>query len=520
MKKEFRKLLKKKDRKEVIETFCLFIFLFCIIFVFLLRSPLHIWTGFDTSVDSSVYKTIALMMDKGYMPYRDTFDHKGPLIYIFNWLGNRISRYRGVWVIEFITLFVTFFCIYKIARLKCKKVHSCIILLVSTTPLFTYFEGGNLTEEYAMPFITITLYFFLDYLINEKVNMFRVVCTGVCLGGVFLLRVNMIAVWLVFCIAIFLKCISEKEYLRAERFTVYFILGFLGILVPVLVWLFINDSLQDFWDDYIKFNIAYISLSAEKTCFAEKWHAFFAFLDDQIVIIAVAISIYMYKVIDKILYGIYTCYLFVTLFMIALSGMVFPHYGMILIPAVAFPIASMFALIDENFIGVAKKVTNIVIVIYCLGIVNRTDWLDLTGSLIRTYNARYTDHCPGVTKTVCDIIKENTTIEDKISVYGNWDIIYVRSDRVHATKYSYQDPVGTVVPDIMEKYWDELKMEIPRVIVVQKEHCDDDILEFVEVYEYDMVYAQVPDSLNDGAIVYVRQKTENSSSKPKAVSEK
>lgn len=36
-------------------------------FIFLLNSPLHVWRRASSDVDSSVFKTIALMMDKGYM---------------------------------------------------------------------------------------------------------------------------------------------------------------------------------------------------------------------------------------------------------------------------------------------------------------------------------------------------------------------------------------------------------------------------------------------------------------------
>ena len=40
-------------------------------FIFLLNSPLHPWVGGDTDIDSSVFRTVSLMMRNGYMPYRD-----------------------------------------------------------------------------------------------------------------------------------------------------------------------------------------------------------------------------------------------------------------------------------------------------------------------------------------------------------------------------------------------------------------------------------------------------------------
>ena len=57
-----------------------FSFLFSVIF--LIKSPLHPWVGDVAQTDSSVFKTVALMMEKGFMPYKDSFDHKGPFLYI------------------------------------------------------------------------------------------------------------------------------------------------------------------------------------------------------------------------------------------------------------------------------------------------------------------------------------------------------------------------------------------------------------------------------------------------------
>lgn len=73
-------------------------------FLFLLNSPLHLWRCAPSGIDSSVFKTVALMMDKGYMPYKDTFDHKGPLLYAINYWGLKIAYYRGVWVFANVNL--------------------------------------------------------------------------------------------------------------------------------------------------------------------------------------------------------------------------------------------------------------------------------------------------------------------------------------------------------------------------------------------------------------------------------
>ena len=174
-------------------------------FVFLFHSPLHPWIGSACGTDSSVFQTIALMMKKGYMPYRDSFDHKGPLIYIINYIGKSISNYRGVWVIEYMSLTATMCIFYLIAKIINKNcIQAIISVFAGESMLFQYFEGGNFTEEYAMLFIAVGICIFLDYMVKGKITRVRLIICGFCFGAVCMLRVNMVVVWIVYCPAVFI----------------------------------------------------------------------------------------------------------------------------------------------------------------------------------------------------------------------------------------------------------------------------------------------------------------------------
>lgn len=146
---------------------------FIITLIFASKSLLCPLSISETGVDSGVFKTVSLMMRHGYMPYRDTFDHKGPLIYIINYWGDMIAPYRGVWVFEVIALFFTFYFMYKTARLLCDEIPSFLVTITAATLLFVYYEG-NYTEEYAMPFIVISLFYFLKYYIENDIKMINV----------------------------------------------------------------------------------------------------------------------------------------------------------------------------------------------------------------------------------------------------------------------------------------------------------------------------------------------------------
>lgn len=120
----------------------------------------NFWVVRDNTSDSSVFSYVARVILNGGMPYRDAFDHKGPLIYLINVVGLLISDWKGIWVIEVVTLFSTFFIMYRIARLFVSRIWSLLILLTSSCLLGTFYKGGNLTEEYAMPFIAAGIYIF------------------------------------------------------------------------------------------------------------------------------------------------------------------------------------------------------------------------------------------------------------------------------------------------------------------------------------------------------------------------
>lgn len=248
-----------KKRKKV-ENIVSFLLSALVSFVFLLNSSLHPWEGQWTTTDSSVFKTVSFMMSNGYMPYKDTFDHKGPLLYIINFFGDKIEFFKGVWMFEFIAITITFFFIFKIARIKSTKFPAILSSFLAISLLFDYLEYGNLVEEYAMPLISIALFLFLDYLINNKISSFRIFVSGFAFGAVLLLRPNMITVWIVFCFAILLIKVIYKDYKSIQQFILWFLIGALTIIIPITIWLSINGALYKFIEDYLIFNIQYTSL--------------------------------------------------------------------------------------------------------------------------------------------------------------------------------------------------------------------------------------------------------------------
>lgn len=384
--------------------------LFMITFVFLMQSPLNILLpNGNSATDSSVFKTIALCMEKGLMPYRDVFDHKGPLIYIYNWLGMKIAYWRGIWAIEFISLFVCFVYIYKAAGIVCTRFFSVVVVLICSASLYSYFEWGNLTEEYALPFIVGSLYYFMDYFLNDYISKPRLIMCGGFLGAVCMLRINMISIWLVFCIAVLIQCVHKKIIKNVYEFLWYFLIGFFAIIIPPLFWIIIHGAFKDFLEQYFVFNVQYIDVSL-----LAQYNTFSVFINDFYIILAILVSVYMCK--DHTLFHMaYVAYIFLTLVSVCISGNEYKHYGMILVPVLIYPISMLLSK------KVIKEKHWILAFMLCMVITYTIpSWISGLNKMAEyCFQEEKTKTRSDTTGKIVQYVVTNSDENDKIIVWGN-----------------------------------------------------------------------------------------------------
>lgn len=485
---------------------------FVLSLAFLFKSPIHPWIGNAAYTDSSVFKTIALMMSTGHMPYRDSFDHKGPILYILNYIGNCISYYRGIWIIELLFMTVSVYMMYRIARLFCGKSSSVIITLLSFSLMFSYYEGGNLVEEYALPFISTSIFLFLDYIRNDHLSRTRIVLVGVCLGIVLMLRPNMIAIWVVFCLYVVINLFTKKKYREIIEYAVVFTVGISIVILPIFVWLAANSSLSYFWRDYIVFNRQYSSPEGGKALFPFQWEVCFTFTSTTVYIISFfsllfftisnrhnATSISQSRVMGNVFYLLY---MVIDVVSLGLSGVYYPHYGMVLVPAMVYPLSMLFEIIESIKDQTIKKAILMIITLFSLSAIIMPNWFNLIKTVPTIYKQRdeYGYYNDEVLCNVVDCINENTTPEQKISVYGNYDIVYVLTKRAHATRYSYQIPIGEIMPDLFDEYFAQLQNELPEVIVIQENRHDERIHVFLDNNNYEMIWCENPEDYQSMAV--------------------
>lgn len=190
----------------------------------------------------------------------------------------------------------------------------------------------------------------------------------------------------------------------------------------------------------------------------------------------------------KFLNVTYLVYFLVSLVLISVSGRHFEHYAMILIPAMVYPLAFLGTMCEKTFADGLRKSGLSIFIIYFLAYLTIPNWVDGIGNVIVCYQEREENHHDGLLMVVTDIIQENTTEEDEITVYGSWDLVYLMSHRMSASVYSQQYSIGYAVPEIVDSYFEEITQAQPKIIVVVMKYMDERMEDFLDQYQYETIW--------------------------------
>jgi len=111
--------------KQNISNKVVYIVLFFIAFAVVFASTYNPLNFRRMHVDSSVYITVAQGITRGFLPYRDFVDNKGPLAYFLSVPGLLLGGFTGVWITELILLFVTTLFAWKTALFFTTRIKPC-----------------------------------------------------------------------------------------------------------------------------------------------------------------------------------------------------------------------------------------------------------------------------------------------------------------------------------------------------------------------------------------------------------
>ncbi len=220
--------------------------------------------------DSSVFLYSGQNILSGGIPYRDVWDHKGPLIYLINAAGllTGDGSRLGVLLIELLFVAGVFLALYRGVEKTWGSLAAFGASVTLLAGLDRLYDGGNLTEEYALLFQALSVLVLLAYLRQPAWQ--HAAATGLLAALGFLLRPNLVSTQMLAGGILLLEALRRR---RQGSPTGWQILAALagGFTAPVLaVFLFFarHHALGDLLDQMIAYNLLYsqnsgISLSEQ-----------------------------------------------------------------------------------------------------------------------------------------------------------------------------------------------------------------------------------------------------------------
>ena len=431
-----------------------------IAFSFSLFLGIITWFTLATSVrkglpllDASIFEYFGYAMSHGQRMYLELFDHKGPVIFLINYLGYSIGASLGIKILYIASLMIFFYIGYYISRLFTGIRNSFVVLVITFIIFESFFEGGWGLEGYILPCLTYSLYIFLKYFLEDKINKYEIILSGFSFAVVLFTKANMIGIWLIFSLLVTIKLIYQKQFSIFLKYIALFITGSALFIVPLCCFLWFQGSLKEMFYQSVVMNFIYSKESGYLTVMEMiKWYM------NQVNVLQLNLMI----VIDMIAvwkqYGIKILFYngaFIFCLMLALiSKRAYLHYLIVLIPL-------FIPYISVTINKFMNKSSLLYFLIFTIGIVF-IYWGPIHEIKDRVTN-RSVDYSVNE-KEVADYIHQHTNEQDRIYSHRLNGIIYLYSERLSSTKFFFVPSLKDETP-IIDSFKESFEMNPPKYIV-------------------------------------------------------
>lgn len=202
------------------------------------------------SSDNAMYLTMGTALARGYAPYTEIFDHKGPLLFLLQMLPQALSggySTLAVFIQQVIFLFAGLRVIEAIARrmgVRCGALAQLAYLAL----IASLVSGGNLTEEYANLFTLIGLYTVLCVFDGEERTPRALLLPAALLGALAMLclltRANNALPLCGAALGLSLWLLLSRRFAQLGACALGFTMGALLAALPVVLWLAAQGALS------------------------------------------------------------------------------------------------------------------------------------------------------------------------------------------------------------------------------------------------------------------------------------
>ena len=232
------------------------------------------FTSCDNGYDAAFFRLVGQGMTKGYLPYRDFFDLKGPFLFFIEYVGQLLKYGRaGIFSIQWINLFFSLVIIsrlFDLFRIGNRYLQLSLMLPLALIACFT-FEGGNLTEEYSLIPLLSCLFLCLEFFEHsedsnikwqEKILWYDGAWFGFCFGLLLMIRITNAALICAMVITVVLYLLNKRKIKQLIICAGTFAVGLVIALAPAVLFFGMKNLLSEMIEAVFVLGVKY---SAEKT---------------------------------------------------------------------------------------------------------------------------------------------------------------------------------------------------------------------------------------------------------------
>lgn len=215
--------------------------------------PLNDW------MDANIFFTVGKSMMNGLAPYRDVFDHKGPVLYLLYGLGWGLDHtgFFGVWLLEIAAVTVFLEASLRAVRCCTGPLHPAWAVIPAAALLASpMFAHGGSAEEFLLPFLALALAAALQVLAGEApLPRGAVLAQGFLAGCALWLKYTAAGFYLAWA-AVAALCYWRRGWRRElGRSCLLWLGGAVLATLPWLAWFAANGALDALFEVYFYDNL-------------------------------------------------------------------------------------------------------------------------------------------------------------------------------------------------------------------------------------------------------------------------
>lgn len=451
-------------------------------------------------LDSAFFILVGQGMTKGLLPYRDFFDMKGPYLFLIEFIGQKICYGRtGAFIVQCINISFCLYIIGKTSDLFAKRLiwlHRFIAFLPVLAVAAVNYEKGNLTEEYCLPAVLLSLYFCLKYFKGVEAGkgykhpLLYSLFYGAATGFICFIRITNAATVGAILVVIFLFLLHKKEFKNAVLNLLMVFSGFVATCAGPCIFFYSKKLLPEMLNQIFVFGATY---SAEFT-FMQKFQRSFSHYGLYFLILLLPVVICI--IYREKWYMMLLSLLSALLLLVAVTmGNAFAHYLMLFIPHVV--LAVVIAIKNG---GRAFKVRKNIICMICFALFFTIHIERVARKVTSVQTVNSNSNGSSYTQDIALHIPENE--RGSVYCFGDefWSKWYTSTGTMPAYRYmDWQAHYIKLMPEIEDEIASQIENDGCLWIVVPAEgESISDKVDAVIISNYDIEYS------NEKYILYHR----------------